>query len=180
MTTMTMGATRALRATGAIFFAFFGGVWLEGWAIYSARPFALKASIALLALALASVAYATYRRHAAELAARGDTPGSRRAKRIFHIVNAAQWVRVFIGANLLSRNGLSVWIVPMVILVVGLHFLPLAFVFSNYPDYVTGAALMLLAVAYPLAAPSGPADPVGSLGAGLILWASAVWALRRS
>ncbi len=179
MTEMTLGASRALRATGAMFFAVFGGIWLEGWAIASARSLATEASIALCAVALAVAAYVIYKRHAVELAARPDTPKSRRAKRVFHTVNAMQWVLIFIGANLLSRHGLSAWIVPMIILVVGLHFLPLAFVFSNRPHYVTGAALMLLGLAYPLVSPAGPADPIGLLGAGLILWLSASWALRR-
>jgi len=37
--------------------------------------------------------------------------------------------------------------------------------------------LMVLAVVYPLATPMGGGDPIGCLGAGLILWASAAWAL---
>lgn len=179
MTEMTLGATRALRATGAMFFAVFGGVWLESWAFQSVKSFAAEALIAALAVALTVAAYAVYKRHAVELAARPDTPKSRRAKRVFHVVNAMQWILIIVGANVLARDGLDAWIVPMIILVVGLHFLPLAFVFSNRPHYVTGAALVLLGLAYPLLSPAGPTDPIGLLGAGLILWASASWALRR-
>jgi hypothetical protein len=36
---------------------------------------------------------------------------------------------------------------------------------------------MTLTGIYPLVAAGGPADPVGCLGAGIILWASAGWAL---
>jgi hypothetical protein len=36
---------------------------------------------------------------------------------------------------------------------------------------------MLLAIGYPLIASGGPRSFVGCLGAGLILWASAAWAL---
>jgi hypothetical protein len=177
---MTMGATRARRATGAMFFAVFGGVWLEGWAIFSARPLAFYVVIGVLALAFTWLAYATYRRYAADLAAQPTTPQGKRIGRLFHLINAGQWVLIFILANVLGSRGLDVWILPMVIFIVGLHFLPLAHLFSNRPHYVTGAAMMALAVIYPFVAPGGPGDAVGAFGAGLILWASAGWAIRPS
>lgn len=40
------------------------------------------------------------------------------------------------------------------------------------------AALIGFALAYPRLASGGPADPVGFLGAGLVLWTNALWALR--
>jgi len=80
----------------------------------------------------------------------------------------------------LANIGQGAWVVPMAIAVIGLHFVPLAYVFRNPPHYVTAAALVLFALAYPQVAAGGPADPVGFLGIGLILWASAMWALRRS
>lgn len=67
----------------------------------------------------------------------------------------------------------------MIIAVLGLHFIPLAWLFANWPHYVTGAALLVLAVVYPQAASLGPLDPVGFFGTGAILWASAAWATRR-
>jgi hypothetical protein len=68
--------------------------------------------------------------------------------------------------------------VPWAILVVGVHFLALVPVFHRSSHVATGAALIVLAVAYPLLATGGPDNPVGLLGTGLILWASALWALR--
>jgi hypothetical protein len=159
--TMSDGAMRARRATGAIFFAVFGGAWLEGWAFDSARPMAVALGIGVLALALAWAALATYRRHAAALAAHPVTPAGWRAKKVFHIVNATQWIIIFILTNLLIRNGLGTWVIPMVILVIGVHFLPLGRVFVSRPHYVTGAALIAFAIAYPLMAPAGPVDSVG-------------------
>jgi hypothetical protein len=64
------------------------------------------------------------------------------------------------------------------ILVVGLHFLPLARLFAYPPHFVTGASLVALALAYPLLAPSGPRSGLAPLGAGMILWCSAAWAIR--
>ena len=68
----------------------------------------------------------------------------------------------------------------MAISVVGLHFVPLAYVFRYPPHYVLAAALVGYAAAYPQVAAGGPADPVGFLGAGLLLWGSALWSLRAS
>jgi hypothetical protein len=179
MSTGAMGATRARRATGAMFFAVFGGVWLEGWAIGSARPLALDVVIGLLALMLTWAAYATYRRHAAELAALPATPERKRIVPMFNFINFGQWIVIAILAALLNGNGLGNWVFPMAIFVVGLHFIPLARLFSNPPHYVTGAAMMALAAIYPFVAAGGPGDAVGLLGTGLILWASAGWAIRR-
>ena len=58
-----------------------------------------------------------------------------------------------------------------------MHFLPLAGVFGYRPHYLTEAALLLLAVVYPLLAPGGPVSSVGPLGAGGVLWLNAAWAL---
>ena len=179
MTTMTMGAIRARRATGAMFFTVFGGMWLEAWAIGSARPLAIEVVIGILALAYTWMAYATYRRHAPALAAQPQTPQGKRIGRIFHLINAGQWVAIFVLGNILANKGWGMWFFPMVIFIVGLHFIPLAHLFSAPAHYVTGAAMMALAVIYPFVAPGGPADPIGPLGAGLILWASAGWAIRR-
>jgi len=179
MNTGASGAIRARRATGAMFFTFFGGMWLESWAILSARPPALMVVIGILALAFTWAAYATYRRYAADLAAQPATPQGKRIKRMFHLINAGQWVLIIAVGNILARNGLAVWIVPAAIFIVGLHFIPLAHLFFNPPHYVTGAAMMALALIYPLVAPDGPANAIGLLVTGLILWASAGWAIRR-
>jgi hypothetical protein len=67
--------------------------------------------------------------------------------------------------------------VPAFIFIVGAHFIPLAKVFHSRRHTVIGVAMMVWALAYPQLAQAGAADPVGCLGAGLILWASALSAL---
>lgn len=179
MNTITQDAKRARRATGAMFFAVFGGLWLEGWAMGSGASIPTDIVIALLALSLTWLSYAIYRRHAPALSAAPRTAQDQRAKRVFNIVNVVQWTLIIVLANILARMGLGMWIIPMVIAVIGVHFFPLAYVFANPPHYVTGAALLVFGLAYPALAPLGPVDPVGFLGAGLILWASAAWAIKR-
>jgi len=178
MHTMTPDAKRARRATGALFFSVFGGLWIAGWAVKSGASIPTDVVIALCALALTWWAHATYKLNAPALAATPVTAQGQRAKRVFNIVNAAQWIVIGVLSIALVNLGLVMWIVPMVIAVIGLHFLPLAHVFANPPHYVTGAALLVFGVTYPEIAPLGPLDPVGLLGAGLILWASAVWAIK--
>jgi hypothetical protein len=101
-----------------------------------------------------------------------------RRSRNFHIVNAGHWLLILIVGNVLANLGYGDWVIPAAIFIVGLHFLPLARNFDNPPHHVTGAALMLLAVVYPLVAAGGPRNTIGCLGAGLVLWASAACALR--
>jgi hypothetical protein len=162
-----------------MFFFAFGGAWLEYYAVQVAgKAPVVLAAIALVTVTLFIAAWRRYRQHQPALAAETPSPQRAKAGRTFNIVNIGQWVAILIAANVLVNLGLSAWVIPCIIFIVGLHFLPLARVFGNPPHYITGAALIVLAVTYPLLAPAGPASPVGCLGAGLILWASALWAIR--
>jgi hypothetical protein len=148
-------AQLAGRATGAMFFFVFGAVWLEGWATKAEAGTAAFAVIAVLALALLAVAWRRYRRYAPALVHAQDTPERRRAKRVFNIVNAGQWLAIFVLAQVLINLGKGAWIIPMAIAIIGLHFLPLAHVFKNPPHYVTGLAMVAFAALYPLLANGG-------------------------
>ncbi len=161
-----------------MFFAVFGGMWLGLWA-HSEYPESVAALLAIAAVtaALLAAAYQAYKANSLALKAIAQTPESLRKSRMFSLVNARQWGVIFVVAVVLSRIGYARWILPAVVLIVGLHFLPLARLFAYRPHYLTGAALVLLACVYPFAALEGPESAVGALGAGLILWLSAVWAI---
>ena len=171
-------ARLAGRATGAMFFVVFGAVWLEVWAQRSGAGMPLAAAIVVGALVMLVNAWRRYRRFAPALAQLRESPERRRTKRIFHLVNIGQWLLILVLGNVLVNIGLGAWVVPMGIAVIGLHFVPLAHAFRYRAHYLTAAAMVVLAALYPLLAAGGPAAPVGFLGAGLILWASAAWALR--
>lgn len=179
-TASNLDAEAGGRAFGAMLFSCFGAILLEVWDRRSGAGTLLFILIALLGIALVLSAWRGYRRHAPALASRAKTPEQRRADRVFHIVNGGQWLLIVVLGNVLANIGLGAWVVPMAITVIGLHFVPLAYVFRNPPHYLTAAALVVFALAYPQLASGGPADPVGFLGIGLVLWASAMWALRRS
>ncbi len=161
-----------------MFLAFFGGAWLAVWN-YLAEPHrvAVYGIAAVLAAALFLFARSRYRRYDAAAAGQLQTPQLRRRNRWFHIINAGQWVLILVVANVLVNLGLGVWVIPSVVLIVGLHFLPLARLFDYRIHYLTGAAFILLALIVPRVAAGGPGDPVICLCAGLVLWGSALWGL---
>ena len=179
---LAVAARRASRAIGALFFSLFGGAWLVLWS-FRARPEGGTVRVVLIVLcilgtaAIFRLALRQYRRHRDALAAGAESPAKRRTDRLFHLVNGGQWLLILIVGNVLANVGRSAWVLPAAILIIGLHFLPLAAIFANPAHYVTGGVLVALALAYPFLATGGPRDPIGCLGAGLILWGSALWAL---
>jgi len=161
-----------------MFFAAFGGAWLALWGYNEFTPSVLVLSIvALGTVALLAWSIRIYRHNAEALRIDGQTPLARRRSRMFNLINAVQWVVIIALAILLGRMHLQTLILPTVIFVVGLHFLPLAKLFAYRPHYITGVALVTLALTYPLLSSEGPQSALGALGAGVILWLSAVWAL---
>jgi hypothetical protein len=159
-------------------FAFFGWGWLVLWSFRSLQsPGIALPLIAAGAVAIFLYALRSYRRYQGVAAEEVESPAKKRTNRLFHIINAGQWVVILIVGNILVNVHLSAWVIPSAILIIGLHFLPLARIFSNPAHDVTGGAFILLAVGYPFLATGGPSSAVGRLGAGLILWASALWAV---
>ncbi len=160
-----------------MFFSAFGGLWLGLWA-NDQYPGALALLlVAAGTAALLAASRRVYKANSPALKAIKQTPEARRKSRVFNLINGVQWAVVFLVGLVLSRTGNTRWFLPAIILIVGLHFLPLARLFAYRPHYVTGAALILLAVIYPLTARAGPENAIGALGAGVILWVSAVWAI---
>lgn len=171
-------AARANRGIGAMVFSAFGSAWLS-WGDLVARGGLDWTLLPIIAIggALFAIAWRRFHANKGSRDAIASTPRARRIARVFHVVNAGQWVLIFVLANVLNNAGLGSWTVPMIIAVVGAHFLPLASVMGYRPHYVSGMALLTLAAAYPFAASAGPLSAAGQLGAGLILWASAAYAL---
>jgi hypothetical protein len=67
---------------------------------------------------------------------------------------------------------------PCVILVIGLHFFPLAKLFRYRGYNHTAAALVLVALLYMLFGGKGHSVALSLLATGVILWASAIALLR--
>ena len=177
MSSPSAAAFRASRAVGAMFFSLFGGAWVGLWS-YRAYGFnlGLVALIALAALGLFAWALTTYNKNNGALEEKPDAD-KQKAEKVFHIVNAAQWGLILVVGNVLNNTGHGNWVLAAAIIIVGLHFLPLARVF-HYPVHTyTGLALVAWGAGYPVVMTHGAGSPVGCLGAGLLLWASAITGL---
>lgn len=145
-------AARAGRAVGAMFFSVFGGLWIAlGVSGLVDPPAWVWLLPALPALALRGRALSVHRRHRDALTALEAQPEAKQRARRFHWINAGQWITIFVLGNALKWLGLGAWFIPMVIAVVGLHFLPLTGLFRYRPHLLTGVALVDLAIVAPLA-----------------------------
>ena len=174
----------ARRATGALFFSVFGGAWLVLWLAATQRATTANGlPIGFTLLALVFTGSWVLRRTKHVLA---QTPGTvaaapaRREGRLFGIVNAVQWGAVFLAGWLLPRLGLSLYFTPVVALIVGLHFFPLARLFRYRGHYLTGGALLLWALGCLLVVPPPEWQGRVALGTGVILWLSAGYSLGRT
>ena len=172
-------ASLARSAIGAMFFSLFGGLWVAAWCVqtYGAQPLRLL-PVAAITVLLFMLAWRQFSRHRAAHAAAEQSPQAKRVGRLFNIVNMGQWIAIFIVGNVLKNLGLQAWFIPAVILIVGLHFFPLAWLFKARRHVAIGMALCVWAIGYPFSVRLGPLDPIGCLGAGLILWGAALSAVR--
>ena len=171
-------ASRASAAIGSMIFSIFGSAWLIAWSIksYGIRP-VLWGFVAIMGSSIFLIAIRQFKRNQTAHAADSDSPESKRSSRIFNIVNIGQGIAILIAVNVTNNLGHKEWFIPVFIFIIGAHFLPLAVVFKATRHYITGIAMILLAVLYPHFANGGAANPVGCLGTGLILWASAIGGL---
>ena len=168
------------RATGAIVMTGFGALWAGLGAAATGSGRLLGAAVAGVAIALALSAWKLMRANPAasrplpaEFAAR-----ERRANRIFAWAMAAEGVGIPLAINLALNLGHPQWQTAAIMVVVGLHFLPLASAFGYRPHLVTGVAMTTWALAYPWLFAAGASSPVGPVVCGAMLFASAAWALR--
>ena len=135
---------------------------MAGWCVlrYGAQPIRLL-PVAAIAAFLFLLAWRQFRRHRAAHAAQAGTPQDKRNSRWFNLINAGQWISIFIVGNVLKHFGLQAWFIPAIILIVGLHFFPLAWLFKARRHVAIGMALTVWAIGYPFSVRLGPFDPIG-------------------
>jgi hypothetical protein len=100
------------------------------------------------------------------------------------VVFGSEALLIALASILLSANRLDDFIVPVIALIVGLHFLPLAWLFQVRFYYATGALISLVAVVTLLAVPRTAAANgaplwviVPATGCAVVLWLTAAVAL---
>lgn len=163
--------------SGIGFFALFGlGWWLLG--VGGLDGPVRVAAIVAGCLVTAGVLFAAAR----VLPTVAVAPISADRRRSFNRVNGVQWLLIAVIAVTCGRAGQPVLIAPLIAIVVGLHFFPLAAVFAEPRLRVPGAALIAAgAVGLVLHLADAPAITV-RLGVGAAsaatLWATAAWTLR--
>ena len=157
-----------------MFFSLFGGAWIVLWS-YRAYGFnlGLVGLIASVALGQFGWALTSYNKNKGALEEKPDAD-TQKAEKVFHFVNAAQWGLILVVGNILNNIGHGDWVLAAAIIIIGLHFLPLAHVFRYPVHYLTGLALVVWGAGYPFLLAQGASNPGGCLGAGLLLWASAI------
>jgi hypothetical protein len=174
-----VAAARAVgRCYGALFFTFFGAAWL----VLAAYAFGTLNGLDTIAIAgvmtlLVNGAVRLLRR--GKDAAKNAFPEQeqKRNDRIFGIVNAVTWVSVFLVFQTFPRFGLGELMIPAVLSIVGLHFFAMPRLYRHRANLVTGAAMVGWAILCALLFHGDSMIGFVAAGAGVALWASAVWAL---
>jgi hypothetical protein len=158
---------------GAIIMGFFGALFAAmtlavqlGWTGAAlGLPFLVFAVIALCAVA-------TIRRPG-----EGIRP-SPQQERVIMWSSIGEGVGLFVAANLVINLGHHEWLLPAMALVVGLHFLPMAFAIPFRPFYALGVAL-LVAAALGFTLPAPLNGELAGFSAAVALWIAASLAVRR-
>lgn len=160
---------------GASIVGGFGAVWLAMGMAAAGVPVLVAMAIVAPVFSLIACLGAAVRRRLPKLSG-VETPEKKEMMRAFVVLNVVQWLAIFGTINLLRSLQLEGWIVSVIVLIVGAHFLPLARIFGARQHAVTGVALMLCA-AIAVVLPASLRNTVECTSAGLILWASAAAAL---
>jgi hypothetical protein len=163
-----MTRNRRFLAIGALIYAFVSVVWMSiAYATGGVRNSILPFSSGVLILLLVSVAVLI-------LAGAKDIPvtqdNSARLGQAFGTIFAVQGIVIGVGSGILAGLGLVQWIVPLVAVTVGLHFIPLAHLLKLPLDYVLGVAILALVTVAVFTTPAERWPQVISLGTATLLW----------
>lgn len=162
-------------ALGAAFLSLFGAIWLAAASYsYAGTSLPMLAGIAIVSLSKTAWAIITFRSRRRDFSGASDSAAGKRVRRGFAIVNIVQWSSIGIAVLLLASTDHAAWIMPCIILVTGLHFLPLAKLFRYHGYRLTAAALVSVALLYMLFGGKGDSVALSLLATGAILWASAI------
>jgi hypothetical protein len=162
---------------GNLFCGFFGLAWIV-MGLEAAGKATLPILLPLccfLAMIVAASIYVMRRTHGSLDRSEEHRAMGKRINRRFGVVNLIQWSLIFAAVYGLPHLGHGNWIVPAIILIVGVHFFPLARLFKAPRHYVTGSVMVTWAIVYPILFSAGKGDAIGAVGTGAILWTSAVF-----
>jgi hypothetical protein len=159
-----------------MFLGFFGTWWtlIGCWGYYGASiPIIAVAVITGLSITMTGWALNSE----PSSAQHSPTARDHQGQEVFRWINVAQWVGIALLIVVLNVISRTEWIVPGILLIVGVHFLPLARLFDSRLNAITGIVLVTLALASPLFTDGGPQSPTVPLLAGVMIWMSALVSL---
>jgi hypothetical protein len=167
------------RATGVLFFAGFGSLWLYSGisAMHRLNPLTVAAILTIgAALAVPAVMLMKSSSKAAHVAGTGslDSP---EIKRTFFRMNLMQYAAIFSAIVLFNALHKQEFLATVITFIVGSHLIPLARLFRYSAHYVTGGLLMAWAMIVAIAFPGNMMPTVGALGTAVILLGSAAYTL---
>ena len=159
-------------ALGGVALALFGAMWLAGASGAYLGGWPALAGVAAGALAIAAWALATFRARRRAYGGAPDDGAGTRLRKGFMLINAVQWSLIGLAIPLLNAVGHGDWIRPVVIFVVGVHFVPLARMLDYRGYYWTTLGLVLVAGCDVML--KGGHAGLALAATGVVLWASAV------
>ncbi len=125
---------------GAAFLALMGGYWcLTALSFWSGRPgWAIAVACAVVILLLAGCVVRWLQAAKLPRGGEADAAQGKRMGMWFGIIFGIEGGMIGVIAPLLARTGHSEWILMAIALIVGVHFLPLAYVFEVPQYYLLG------------------------------------------
>ena len=103
---------------------------------------------------------------------------SEKTKKALIWSSAGEGIGIFLASNIVTNLHRPDLLLPAMALIVGLHFLPIAYAASFRPFYVLATFLLLSAViGFMVAAPVG--GEIAGMAAALCLWCASAAAVRR-
>ncbi|GAA1632949.1 hypothetical protein [Leucobacter chromiireducens] len=166
----------------SVYAVFYAAWWPFAWGFWGAGAF-LVAALLALAFAVRGIAQM---QHSARFAPPTDGPSDpenqRRTTAITRINSIAHPVWI-LGSIVLLALGRGRWVLPLMVVVIGLHFIPMARIMDRRIDYVLGPGSALFGVAAALLA-QDPTVPwltvfgVAGVG-GALATLTYAWALAR-
>ena len=162
-------------ASGMFIMTLFGAAWFSwGLAATHISHVWLTTLLACSGLALLVAAISLFR--LGRRTARQDGPPNpdqkralRRMGRWYGIIFAAEFVAIWIAVNFLYHFHGDPYIAPVIALIVGIHFVPLARLF-RFPGYYLVAAAIIAVSLLSFDIPCPLRETVVGLGLGAILW----------
>jgi hypothetical protein len=167
------------RATGVLFFAGFGSIWMcNGLAamhrlnsISLAAIVAIAAALVIPALRLLAVAA----KNAAE--SKADPAEETEMRRMFWRVNIIQWAAIIAAVVLLNLIQKGEFLAPVITFIAGMHLYPLAKVFRHPAHKVTATLLVVWAMVIVATLPGSLLPSVGAIGTAAVLLGSAAYTI---